>query len=168
MVSFKRSIILLLFLVSFFLIPSCEPEVSPRILDLEQCILQEINTFRSNEGRPTVSANDDLARVAREHSEDMYSRDYFSHDTPEGVSFDARIDKAGISFLKAGENIYYRLNPDIDSLSVEELASCVVEAWKNSAGHREIMLDEDFNEAGVGCCIGEDELYVTLDVIQTP
>ncbi|NLI99388.1 CAP domain-containing protein [bacterium] len=168
MLTVKKSMPLTFQLLSVFFLIACEPKVDPRMLELEQRILQEINTFRSNEEKPVLSENEKLSEVAREHSEDMSRRDYFSHDTPEGVSFDERIAKAGIAYLKAGENIYYRLNPDIENLSVAELASGVVEAWKNSSGHREIMLDADFNEAGVGCFSGGDELYVTLDVIEAP
>lgn len=147
---------------------SCQSPESERISALEECILSRINDSRIENGASALVNNEALADVAGDHSEDMCSRNYFSHTTPDGVTFDKRIENAGIEFLKAGENIYMRVNPRLSEISVDSLGAAVVDAWLASEGHRQIMLDADYDEVGVGCCEGEGVLNVTLDVIEAP
>ncbi len=160
----RGAVIIIPVLFSLF----CQSPESERISELEECILSRINDSRIENGAGALANDEALSDVARDHSEDMYSRDYFSHTTPGGVTFDERIENAGIEFLKAGENIYMRMNPQISEISVDSLGAAVVDAWLASEGHRQIMLDADYDEAGVGCCEGEGILYVTLDVIDAP
>ena len=86
---------------------------------LEQMLLELINRARLdpaaeaarfgidlNEGVPSnqiispvskqpLAMNETLLLVARAHSQDMIDRDYFEHDTPEGVTASQRIANAG-------------------------------------------------------------------------
>ena len=55
-----------------------------------------------------LAMNETLLSVARAHSQDMINRDYFAHDTPEGVTAFQRIANAGYSAIAAGENIAFR------------------------------------------------------------
>ena len=54
-----------------------------------------------------------LRNLARAHSNDMFKRGYFSHYTPEGLSPFDRMEKAGINYQYAGENL--ALAPSTDS-----------------------------------------------------
>jgi len=49
--------------------------------------------------------DDEIAKVARAHSEDMVLNNYFSHTNLQGESPFDRMKKAGISYSSAGENI---------------------------------------------------------------
>jgi len=69
----------------------------------------------------------------------MASRDYFSHDTPEGVTFDQRIKKAGYA-TPGGENI----------AKGQRTAQQVMTDWMNSAGHKANILNCKFTVIGVG------------------
>lgn len=162
----REAVMIMPVLFSFSL--SCQSPESERISALEESILSGINDSRIEKGAGALVNNEALSDVARDHSRDMNSRDYFSHTTPDGVTFDKRIENAGIEFLKAGENIYMRVNPRLSEIPVDSLGAAVVDAWLASDGHRQIMLDADYNEAGVGCCEDEGVLYVTLDVIEAP
>ena len=75
------------------------PMLKPRILisELEQKIHDGINLQRQNQGLNPLVYDDKIADVARTHSQDMATRNYFQHDTPEGVSPDQRGINAGYS-----------------------------------------------------------------------
>jgi uncharacterized protein YkwD len=69
----------------------------------------------------------------------MAVRNYFSHDTPEGVTFDQRIKDAGYP-LPGGENI----------AKGQRTAQQVMTDWMNSSGHRANILNCDYTAIGVG------------------
>lgn len=84
-----------------------------------------------------------LKEVARDHAKDMFQRGFFSHYNPEGESPFDRMDKAGITYKAAGENL--------------ALAPTVILAHQglmNSPGHRENILSSDFGEIGIGVIDG--------------
>lgn len=83
-----------------------------------------------------------LATSANGHSADMATQDYFSHDTPSGVSAFTRIRAAGYNYRAAGENI----------AAGRSLASpeAVVQAWLNSPGHCKVIMNPKYRELGVG------------------
>lgn len=70
----------------------------------------------------------------------MQRNKYFSHTSPTyGSPFDM-MKKFGISFRTAGENIA------MGQRTPEE----VVNAWMNSSGHRQNILNPNFTHIGVG------------------
>ncbi|MGY1641585.1 CAP domain-containing protein [Geodermatophilus sp. SYSU D00703] len=113
-----------------------DPSVEGRVLAL-------VNEARAQAGCAPVAADGALAAVARAHSADMRDRDYFAHDTPEGLSPFDRAEQAGVGYARA-ENIAFG-QPD---------AAAVMEAWMNSAGHRANVLDCDLTKLGVGVAEG--------------
>ena len=70
----------------------------------------------------------------------MQTKNYFSHTSPTyGSPFDM-MKAYGISYKSAGENIA------MGQRSPEE----VVQAWMNSQGHRENIMNANFTHIGVG------------------
>lgn len=65
----------------------------------------------------------------------------FSHTRPDGRSCFTALDEVGAVYSGAGENIAYGQHDP------EE----VMEAWMNSTGHRENILNESYTHIGVGC-----------------
>jgi uncharacterized protein YkwD len=88
---------------------------------------------------PAIKVEVHLTEAAQAHSDDMAARDYFSHDTPEGVTFDERIKQAGYP-RPGGENI----------AQGQRSAQEVMNAWMNSDGHRKNILNCSFTAIGVG------------------
>lgn len=80
-----------------------------------------------------------LIPVARAHASDMWERSYFGHISPEGEDVGDRLERAGINFLVAGENL--ALAPTVQTAHT---------GLMNSEGHRENILSSDFNEVGIG------------------
>jgi uncharacterized protein YkwD len=116
---------------------------APAVPGVEGRVLALVNEARAGAGCAPLVADDALAAVARGHSADMRDRDYFSHDTPEGLSPFDRAEEAGIGYARA-ENIAFG-QPD---------AAAVMDAWMDSAGHRANILDCDLTKLGVGVAEG--------------
>jgi uncharacterized protein YkwD len=110
-----------------------------------------INVQRHRHGLPAVRLNPRLSQAARAHSRDMVRRRYFSHTTPEGLSFADRI--RGTGYLRAsrqwfvGENLAWGWRG-------RDSARRIVRAWMHSPPHREVMLNPAFSEVGIGIAAG--------------
>lgn len=111
--------------------------------DLEQEMLQLINSERQKEGLRLMTADDELALVARKHSADMFTRGYFSHYTPEGKSPFDRIKRDGIKFMISGEN-----------LALAQTLQLAHEGLMESTGHRANILHKSFGRVGIGILDG--------------
>ncbi|HVP11898.1 MAG TPA: CAP domain-containing protein [Phycisphaerae bacterium] len=148
---------------------------------LEQLSLERINRARLkpaaeaalygislNEGVPAgqqitaapkqaLSVNSTLTQVARDHSQDMLTRNYFAHDTPEGVTPFQRIQAAGYPFLAAGENLAWRGDTvpiDPPQVVEQQHVDLFVDSTVADRGHRTTMLQDVFREIGVGILRG--------------
>lgn len=108
--------------------------------------------------RPPLAMNSILLQIARAHSQDMWTRDYFDHDdlypgtsAPYHWPWD-RADDAGYSWDKFGENIATGSNHDAGEL--EDVL--MIDFNYPGRGHRRTLLDIDpastsyFREIGVG------------------
>lgn len=104
-----------------------------------------------------VALNATLISVARDHSLDMLNRDYFAHNTPEGVTPFDRMTNAGYTFLAAGENLAWRgttgpLNEADTVLSQHQ--DLFVDTGIAGRGHRVTMLNDTYREVGIGILRG--------------
>lgn len=106
---------------------------------IEMQVAELTNQERAKQGLKPLTFNWELGRVARDKSEDMIAKNYFSHTSPTyGSPFDM-MKAYGISYRTAGENI----------ASGQRTAQAVVTAWMNSEGHRKNILNPNFTEIGV-------------------
>src|SRR4030043_59710 len=102
-----------------------------------------LNKERKSQGLKLLIWDDQLMEVGRAHCLDMFERGYFSHYTPEGASPFDRMDKAGIDYKAAGENLAYAPNVNIAH-----------QGLMTSTGHRENILRPEFGHLGVGVIDG--------------
>lgn len=127
------------------------PEIVPD--EVESITLALINQERTTHGGRVLIQVEELTTFARSHSEDMATRGYFSHDTPEGLTPRERASIKGVSCWQMSENIYAgSLNRGYTN---EELAQRAVESWMGSTGHRRNILDPLSSRAGVGVAISD-------------
>ncbi|WP_020142197.1 CAP domain-containing protein [Terracoccus sp. 273MFTsu3.1] len=119
------------------------PAPPPRA-GVAQQVVALVNVERSRAGCGPVSANAALRRAAQGHSDDMASRDYFSHTSPDGVTFAERIRAAGYDGGAIAENIA------AGQVSAQE----VMRSWMASPGHRANILDCTYRDIGVGYATG--------------
>jgi hypothetical protein len=154
---------------------------SDNLTALEQLSLERVNRARLkpfaeaalhgldlNEGVPiadqistapkqAVAVNATLTQTAREHSQDMLARNYFEHNTPEGITPFQRIQAAGYPFTAAGENLAWRGTTGIldQAQTIEqEHVDLFVDSGIIGRGHRTTMLTDVFREVGVGVLHG--------------
>lgn len=111
--------------------------------DLEKQMLDLVNQERQAAGLNPLAPDPELTQVARQHSADMFARGYFAHDTPEGLSPFDRMNKAGVRFLTAGENL--ALAPTLPLAHT---------GLMNSPGHRANILRPQFGRVGIGVMDG--------------
>jgi uncharacterized protein YkwD len=123
--------------------PVARAAAAPADPTAEAAVLALVNEARADAGCGALTADPALAAVARAHSADMRDRDYFSHTSPEGLSPFDRAEQAGVGYSQA-ENIAFGQSD----------AAAVMEAWLESPGHRENILDCDLTRLGVGVAEG--------------
>jgi len=103
-------------------------------------IIEHVNRFRAQHGLSALVANDTLDTIAQAHSDDMAARDFFDHQSPDGVSVGDRAATAGYTYRTIAENLAAGMRRP----------SRVVDGWVDSPPHREAMLNPKVEEAGVG------------------
>lgn len=124
------------------------------------------NKIRKDRKLPTLCVHSALQKAARAHSKDMIDRDYFSHTTKGGKTYDLRLKSfgytpKGFSYYTTGENIAYGSG----SLAAPD---SIMRAWMNSPGHKKNILNRNFREVGIGTYTGnykgyEDTTMYTAD-----
>ena len=87
--------------------------------------------------RPPLAMNAKLLTIARAHSADMYTNNYFAHNDLQGNDPFQRMNNAGYNWTIAGENIATGSNETAGSL--EDLL--MVDAGTSGRGHRVNLLD---------------------------
>jgi len=115
------------------------------------------STTISASSKQALAMNPTLTAVARAHSQDMLNRDYFEHDTPEGLSPFDRMQAAGYIYRSAGENLTWRgTTGHLDEVSTANAQhqDLFVDVDYPNRGHRVVMLNADYKEVGIGVIRG--------------
>ena len=128
--------------------------VSQSVSEFEKQVVDLTNAERAKAGLKPLEMHSPLMNVAHAKSADMAENNYFSHTSPTfGSPFD-QIKSAGISYRSAGENI----------AQGQRTPQQVVQAWMESPGHRQNIMNANFTHIGVGFV--EDGYYWTQQFIQ--
>lgn len=159
---------------------SDKPEIDN--FELEKQVHKITNQYRIQNGLASLSWDDNLAKIARSHSQDMAKRNYFDHETPEGAGPTDRATSFGYTCEQlVGNLIYYGIGENIfqnnlydrtwytggvltsyEWNSQEEIAQSTVDGWMNSSGHRENILRDMHEKEGIGIEISDDhKVYIT-------
>ncbi len=132
---------------------------SDLVSQIEQYVLSETNAARAQNGLAALTTDSQVAAVARAHSQDMLSRNYFEHTNLSGCNPGCRLSNAGYQWRSYGENIHWMSGY---KLSAQDSAKKIVNDWMNSPGHRANILGA-FKYAGVGIAVSGDKIYSTTD-----
>src|SRR3989344_4218630 len=103
-------------------------------------LLSSTNSARSQNGVKSLKINSKLASAAQAKANDMASRNYWSHNTPEGKTPWTFVLAKGYSYQKLGENLAAGFSGE----------QATVNGWMGSAPHKENLLDSAFSEVGFG------------------
>lgn len=109
-----------------------------------------INAERTRRGLSALVTDPGLQGAAEGHSLDMARRDYFEHDTPEGVKPWMRITRQGYQAQLVGENLAWG---EADKGTPVE----AMRLWMESDGHRANLLEPRYTQIGVGLAFDSPE-----------
>src|SRR5690554_4711485 len=106
----------------------------------EEQVVSLVNRERTNRGLKPLQHRADIKNVAHKKAQDMINSNYFSHNSPNyGSPFDM-LRTFGISYQAAAENI----------AKGQTTPEQVMNSWMNSTGHRNNILNGNFDSIGVG------------------
>lgn len=126
---------------------------------IERDAFERINVARQAHGLEPLAWHAELCQMARMHSESMAVRDFFDHETPEGLKTRERARALGVRFRVIGENIAYNKGYDAPG-------AFAVERWMNSPGHRANILYIGFEYSAIGVYVSSDgSVYLTQVLI---
>ena len=137
-------------------LPPQSPIVAgPPYAAAEQTTVDLINEERRKANLPRLERHFALDRIAQERSRDMATRAYFSHEDPDGgmLPLERLLIANDIQYGLAGENIAYFLGPKV----IDELPRRSVDNWMNSPGHRDNIMEIEYNATGFGIASAETE-----------
>jgi uncharacterized protein YkwD len=129
---------------------------------MEKRCFDLVNKMRTEKGLAPLLPNSALLEVARRHSLDMGKRNYFDHRNPDGLSPFDRLQRVGIKYRMAAENIQY-------SQGYADPAAVAADSWKNSPGHYRNIINPGLEESAIGAAVMSDgRVFFTQVFIQKP
>lgn len=126
------------------------PKINGSILGYAASISREevvrlTNIKRVEAGLQPLVLNNALSTAAQAKGNDMISKDYWAHVSPDGTQPWAFFNSVGYKYRYAGEN----LARDFSN------ANSAVDAWMNSPTHRDNILNSKYKEVGIGVVEGD-------------
>ncbi len=103
-------------------------------------VLQLVNSERQKAGLKPLTLSEELTSIANTKAEDMAENNYFDHTSPTYGSPFQMLQRFGVSYSSAGENI----------AAGQKTPEQVMKDWMNSSGHRANILNKDYTQLGVG------------------
>jgi uncharacterized protein YkwD len=148
--------------------PATATKHSVAVSALEAGVLVDINKLRQSRGLAPLRLSSSLTAAAREHSQAMAAKGFFSHNSADGSSFWKRVQRfyspARYGYWSVGENLLWS-SPDVDP-------DRALKMWMDSPPHRENLLTARWREIGIsavhvtaapGAYNGLDVTIVTAD-----
>jgi len=102
------------------------------------------NDDRAANGIPAVSQNTQLAQAAQDAANDMATKGYFAHVSPDGKTPWYWLNLVGYAYQYAGENLAVDFT---DSSAVEH-------AWMASPSHQANIIKPQYTDVGIGVANG--------------
>lgn len=103
-------------------------------------LLSDTNTKRTQNGVASLHLNSKLDAAAQAKANDMASRNYWSHNTPEGNPPWIFVTAQKYSYQKLGENLAAGFGDEQSTIN----------GWMASPPHKENLLDPAFTDVGFG------------------
>ena len=140
--------VVLLFELALFILPGLNFAGFVNSLNLGAVLPGVLSTLtnekRLAENMPQLLENPLLMQSAQLKAEDMATKSYFAHTSPEGKTPWYWLKQVGYSYAYAGENLAVNF---VDSEDVTE-------AWMNSPTHRANIVSGAYTEIGTGIATG--------------
>jgi len=109
-----------------------------------QKVFDQTNNERAKLGLEPLIYSSVLSESAREKAQDMFTNNYWSHNSPQGKTPWTFFDAVGYKYSTAGENLAK------DFYNTDSLIS----AWMNSPTHKENIINSKYKEIGIAVVNG--------------
>lgn len=109
-------------------------------------LLDETNKVRQEHNLEELALNEKLNTAAQLKVQDMFDKQYWGHDGPDGTKPWKWFSEADYSYAEAGENLAKNFHT----------TEATMLAWMNSPDHRDNVLGEGYTE--VGFAVASDRL----------
>ncbi len=117
----------------------------------------DVNALRTEAGLPPLEASQELANVARLHSQDMAANHRIRHEFDNGCTIICVMDAVGIERAWAGENT------ESNNWEWTETAYHAVATWKSDSEHLANMMNCHYTRFGSGVTLGSDgRIYYSM------
>lgn len=120
-------------------------------------LVDETNNTRSTEKLGQLTTNPVLERAAQLKADDMATKGYFAHNSPDGKTPWYWFEQVGYDYAAAGENLAVNFTDSKD----------VTEAWLASPTHRANIMNANYTEIGIatakGTYKGKDAIFVVQE-----
>jgi uncharacterized protein YkwD len=128
--------------------PAPAPDALGAVAEATLCLL---NGERVDHGLAPLWGNEKLGAAASAYAADLVAGSYFSHTGRDGSDVRERIERSG--YLPADRG--WRIGENL-AWGTGELAmpASIVQAWMNSPGHRDNILNPAYREIGIGIVAG--------------
>lgn len=107
-------------------------------------LLINTNNERTKQNLPKLRMSPQLSRAATMKAQDMYAKQYWAHDAPDGTQPWHWFQAVGYDYSAAGENLAKNFSNSQATLT----------AWMNSPKHRENILNNQYAEVGFAVAQG--------------
>jgi len=109
-------------------------------------IIRQTNLKRAENGLPPLQESAKLNSSAQLKAQDMLKNQYFEHESPSGEQVADLAGEVKYEFIILGENL---------AMGGFRSEQALVQAWMDSPGHRENILNPQYREIGVSAINGE-------------
>lgn len=118
------------------------------------------NLSRSQNKLPNLILDSTLSNIAKDRSQEMIDRNYFSHTSPSGCDISCHIKNSGYRTMAWGENL--ALSNDYHLYTLSELSQTFISDWLKSDTHRDNLLSRKFTHHGIGIATSGDKIIITV------
>jgi len=101
-------------------------------------LLSATNDARKAEGEPALALNEKLNEAAQRKVQDMFAKQYWAHNSPDGATPWQWFGEVGYSYSEAGENLAKNFRT----------SDSVISAWLQSPTHKANLLKATYTEVG--------------------
>ncbi len=127
-------------------------------VELERAAFERLNQKREENGMQPLVWSEQVAALARNHSQNMAEFKFFGHRGLDNKLVSGRADEMRIGRWRAiGENIAY-------NRGYKDPVEKAVDNWLNSQTHRHNLLNSEWMESAVGVAVADDGSYYFTQV----
>lgn len=110
-----------------------------------EALLDQTNKERADAGQLSLNLDNKLIKAAYLKAQDMFDRQYWAHNAPDGTEPWKWFGDVGYNYDMAGENLAKNFTS----------SGAVMIAWMNSPEHKANVLKDDYQDVGFAIVSGE-------------